>query len=315
MPKTVEITVPSKDSKALARQLQDALDSIISLRLEEKVSLKPKGDVLTIEVTDKGLPELMRILSGKGIGTDSNSSISTSQPLSIITKDDNLNVLTDSNESTWEETEQTLARESNATWNMLAVMFAGGAIAALGIGTNALHLVIGAMVIAPAFEPILRPALAMVAKSGMGKKSFVIFLKVYAALLLGAIAAALFVNWYGGISPFGSEASYIGSFNLTEYWSKITLVSVIVSALASIAGVLLVLSNRSVLTAGVMIALALIPAVALFGVGLVNLDISLMMSSGLRWLVDVLLVFASGLGIFYYKKHRLHRRTMLPENR
>lgn len=109
-----------------------------------------------------------------------------------------------------------------------------------------------------------------------------------------------------------SEASYLPAGVLVSYWSTITASSVIVSAGASAAGALLIATHRSVLTAGVMIALALIPSASVAAMALVAGNPDLAVKGLLRWSIDAALVAVlSGL-VFLWKRHRVQRRNMIP---
>lgn len=70
------------------------------------------------------------------------------------------------------------------------------------------------------------------------------------------------------------------------------------SAAAGPAGAPLVNANRAVLTAGVMVALALVPGAALVGLGIVAGDGVLFRDGAVRWLHDVLIVVAVGTAAF-----------------
>jgi ABC-type protease/lipase transport system fused ATPase/permease subunit len=87
---------------------------------------------------------------------------------------------------------------------------------------------------------------------------------------------------------------------------------VVVSALAAIAGALLVVSHRSVLTAGVMIALALVPAAALIPVALIGGDATRAGWAALRWSTEAALVLGGRVGgCWRGKRHRDGRQRML----
>lgn len=311
MPRTVEVTLPSEASDALLEDIQGQAEGIISLQINRQASMKPKGDVVTIGVSNDQLAPLMLMLKKHGIGKTSRTSVSTSRPISVISKSSHQQIITDSNESTWEEMDQTIAKESNVNINVLLLMFLAGGIAAYGIATNALHLVIGAMVIAPAFEPVFRISLGIISRSTSWRNGLNDALKAYAALIAGAAVAAL-LNPQLSEKAFGGTSSYLSSFVLLDYWSQVTASSVVVSALAAVAGALLIVTNRSVLTSGVMIALALVPATALVGVGLVQLDFELMGAAALRAVIDVVLVLLVGLIVLGWKRSRTQRRSMLP---
>ncbi|MBW3558082.1 MAG: hypothetical protein KY454_14195 [Actinobacteria bacterium] len=57
-------------------------------------------------------------------------------------------------------------------------------------------------------------------------------------------------------------------------------------------------ANRAVLTAGVMVALAVVPGAALVGLGIVAGDRVLFRDGPVQWLHDVLIVVAVGTAAF-----------------
>lgn len=310
MPRTVEIVTPSSRTELLLAELNQ-FPGVASLKVQHGVSLKPRGDVTTVQLTNRALPDFMRLLDSLGIGQESGTSIATSSPLSIVSPSDNSAIVDDSSEATWEEAEQTLVKESDATLNTLALMALAGTIATIGIATNAVHIVIGAMVIAPGFQPLLQIPLGIVARTGSWKRGLIMSAKLYAALLLGAAATALLLQ--GTTSgAFGSQITYLESYELISYWRSITVPSILASAAAGLAGALLVSTQRSILTSGVMIALALIPAASLIAIATATTDLSLLRDASLRWLIDVALVIAAGLIVFEWKRLRTHRRSILP---
>lgn len=314
MPRKVEVTVPPRSTKSLISDIEK-LKEVISLRVYAGVSHKPKGDLIVIEITDKTLPRLIKLFAERDIGNTPDTSFSTSQPLSIISKSSNDLILTDTNESNWEEAEQTIAKESNPTINLLLLMFIAGAIAVYGIATNALHLVVGAMIIAPGFAPLLRISLGIAARSrDTWRRGLRSSAKTYAVLIFGAMTAYAFIRILNPEMAFGAQSTYLSSYELLNYWSSVTAVSVIVSGLAGIAGALLVATNRSVLTAGVMIALALVPSAALVGVGLASMNSDILWPSLLRFLIDVGLVIAAGLAVLKIKGKIIHKRALLPSD-
>src|SRR5690606_12749644 len=92
-------------------------------------------------------------------------SLTTTEPVSTFTPGSIPAIVRDTSESTWEEMELLIGKESNMTINALLLMGISGILAALGLATKAVHFVIGAMAIAPGFEPIVRISLGTVAKS------------------------------------------------------------------------------------------------------------------------------------------------------
>ncbi len=88
-------------------------------------------------------------------------------------------------------------------------MAVAGAIAAAGIATNALHLVIGAMVIAPGFEPLLKISLGIAAAGTGWKRGARQTGAAYGVLVVGALVAAPTLRATGITLP-ADEGAYLG---------------------------------------------------------------------------------------------------------
>lgn len=308
MPRTVQVTVPSRQTDQLIVEIRQ-VPGLIGLRVQREISVQPPGDVITIELVNRSLHSLVRLLERHGVGTEPGGSITTSEPASVVSSSLVQAIVRDSSESTWEEMEIVVGKESNMTVNALLIMAISGILAAIGIATNALHIVIAAMVIAPGFEPISRLSLGAVSGSSAWRRGLTDTALGYMALLGGAIAATLVLQALGK-SPLGGESTYLPTGVLISYWTNITTSSLIITAVAGIAGAILIATNRSVLTAGVMIALALVPAAAITGMALVSGEFSLALKSLLRWLIEVAFVAGfSGL-VFLWKRIRVQQRRM-----
>jgi uncharacterized membrane protein len=236
--------------------------------------------------------------------------MTTSDPLCVISNANLSEIVNDTSESIWEEMEILIGKESNMSANALIVMAISGFLAVVGIATNALHIVIAGMVIAPGFEPISRISLGVASKSNAWKRGISNTAAGYGALLAGAIFATMVLNT-SGIPPILGKSSYLPAGSLLYYWSNITMSSVAISSAAGIAGALLIATNRSVLTAGVMIALALIPSFSIFGMAIMSGEIILAGQSLLRWSIDVIIVISFSLLVFSWKRFRVHKRRML----
>lgn len=308
MPRSVQITVPSDRTDPLVAEIKN-ISGLISLSVQRGVSVHPPGDVVSAEVSTPALHALMRLLDRQGLSTSAASSTRTSQPLSVVAASQAGMIAGDSSEATWEEMELTIARESNMTADGLLLMASAGVVAVIGISTDALHLVVGAMVIAPGFEPISRIALGAVAGSGTWRRGVAHTAQGYLVLTLAAWVTALVLRAIG-VPPLGGEAAYLPAGVLTSYWSSITAPGLLVSTVAGATGGLLIAANRSILTAGVMIALALVPAAALAGMALSVGDLALFGKGLLRWFIEALIVGLASALVFAWKRARVQRRKM-----
>jgi uncharacterized membrane protein len=310
MPRTVHISLPAQQADELIAEIRD-LDGLIGLRLQRGISIQPPGDVLTIEVTNRALHEVMQRLAARGIGRTAAASITTSEPKSVISAPHVEAITRDSSDATWEEMELMMGKESNMTGNGLALMTICGILATIGIATNALHIVLSAMLIAPGFEPITRIGLGTVTRSAAWRRGLADTLKGYAALVLGAAGTTLALLALGK-EPLGGEATYLPAGVLISYWTTMTLPSLLVTVVASIAGAVLIATNRSVLTGGVMVGLALIPAATIGSMALVAGEARIGGQALLRWLVEAGCVGLFAIVVFALKKRRVQKRQMLP---
>lgn len=307
MPRVIEVSVPSEQTDRLVAELRNR-DDVLGLRLQRGVSLKPPGDIVTISTMTRSMYSLMPILDAYRVGTDSGTNLTTSEPVSLVAPSALDRLPGDESEGTWEEIETAIGKESNATINSLATMAISGFLAAIGLATNALHLVIAAMLIAPGFEPLIRISLGFILKSLAWRRGLVQTAKTYAALLTGALVAAIIVR-LNGTSPTGEEeATYLPPNVLVDYWTSFSLTTLLITFVAGMAGAVLVAANRSVLTAGVMVALALVPGATLVMSGLVSGDIDIATRGALRWAHDFVIVVAAAALVFWWKQTQKHRR-------
>lgn len=302
MPRRVEVVLPSSRSEELLAAL-GKLEGVLALRRLRDASLRPAGDLVSAEVTSAALPQLMRMLDERKIGGSAETLVVTSQPTSLLVTPREA-VSRDRSEATWEEMDAILARESNMTINGVWLMASAGAIAAAGVTSSALYLVVAAMLIAPGFEPLVRISLGAVTRSAGWWSGVVDTLKGYVALVAGALTATLLMGALG-LTP--SRAAHLPGAILPS-WTSLSTSGVLVAIVAGSAGAVLIDAARSVLTAGVMVALALIPSAALVGFGVATGDGDLALRGGLRWASEAALVTMSAALVFWWKRRRVHRR-------
>ena len=308
MSRVVEVSLPNTDCDRLVPRIEK-LEGLIGLRLQRNISVKPPGDVLAVELVNSAMTPFLNLLEEEGLLFDEKVSISTSEPKSVISKSASKSLLSETHETNWEEALKGLLHDSNMTINSQIIMLFAGIVAAIGICTNSIHVVVGAMVIAPGFEPVSRLSLGLVTSHRDWKNAVVDILKGYAALIAGGfIGAAIFMFLGKDLIP--GTSTYLSAGSLINYWTSITAPSIIVSIVAALAGGLIIVSNKSVLTAGVMIALALIPTASLLGICILEGNYTLAAKAGIRLLIDMLIVAVfSGL-VFFLKRKTTQKRDM-----
>jgi hypothetical protein len=310
MARVVEIVVPPHETEALVAEARAALEDLVGLQVSHGGSHQPPGDVVTLTVTNRSLYRLMRILERRGVGTEPGRSITISEPAALVSQPQRDAIENDHLDVGWEEMDFTIMRESTMRMNGLLVMGGAGVLAAVGIASGALHLVIAAMVIAPGFEPLTRIALGLVARSAVWRPGLRDTARGYGALLAGALLGAVFMHGQG--EPLLTAGrDYLASEALIRHWIDFSPKSLLIAAVAGSTGAILIANNRSVLTAGVLIAHSLIPPVAVAGAALVAGNFELAATSGLRWALEATVVVVTGLLVFSWKRAAIQKRGMM----
>lgn len=290
MPRSVTISIPRDRSDALVEELS-SLEGVVSLTRQRRASIIPPGDLVAVDVVNSSISPLFDVLSRHGAGTDDAVSVTTTEPLAVVSASSSSALARDPATTSFEEVEATLERESNMRANKVAAMATAGAIATVGLLTGSVHVVVGAMVIAPGFEPFVKVAFRVTGRGRSFGRAFTDIAAGWSALFAGALAAALVLRG-SGISATTPSASYLDGSDLLAYWRELTGSATTTAVLAAAAGTVLVVASRAVLTGGVMIALALVPGAALAAIGLVDGDLALAADGALRWAHDAAIVTA-----------------------
>jgi hypothetical protein len=305
MARSIRITLSPSMTQGLIAELRK-VPGLVGMALQPGAALSPPGDVLIVDSTTRALPGVMRVLEDKGVLRDPASTVTTSEPESTVSASAKNLLVTDSSDASLEEMEYMIARESNMTVNGMLLMMFAGVIATIGLLSGAVHLVIGAMVIAPGFEPLSRVGLGIVGRSAAWRRGLVHTFKGYAVLIAASALTALLYR----LLATPPSSPYQMPDALVPYWSTVQPSSLVVSLIAGTGGALLIATHRSVLTAGTMIGLGLIPAAALVGIGAVALDASLVARGLLRLSLEMALVVMTAVVVFGWKRARLHRRRL-----
>lgn len=305
--RSIGLTVPERFTDAMLAELRDC--GPLAIRLQRGGSIEPVGDVIELEITDHSLGEVMRIADRYGLGDEDGVTMTTSTPSSIINA--RYEALTrESQSTTWEELELSIGEDSTMTPDRVLVMGIAGLITGLGIVTGTVHAVIGAMVIAPGFQPFSRFVLGLVTGSSAWRGGLTDVLRAYGALLVGATVAGVLTMVLGESALDAGDDTYLAASDLVAFWTNVTWHGVAVSAVAAVCGGLLIAIDRTVLTAGVMVALALVPTAALVPMSLLAGEAGLAAAAAGRFGIEVVLVLAGSASVFTYKRASDRRRPV-----
>lgn len=304
MPRTIQATVDSDITDELLARL-GSIEGVTGLLVHHGASVQPQGDVIVVQATNEASRAVLERLSE--LDADRLQSIESMEPSSRIAREYQNGLDRESNETIWEEMASLLRRDTNLSANYLLLMFLSGMIAAVGLWTDTVHIVVGAMVIAPGFEPLLRIPFGLIGGPRVLASRGVLSSVVgYLLLVLGAAVAA---HLLAAVDP--SRSADLHSREWVGYWSQVTATGVLTAIIGGAAGAVVVTAQRPVLSVGVMIALALIPSASLIGMGLAFGDPILAGQAFTRWAVETLCVISAGGIVLGAKQILVHRRRAL----
>lgn len=307
MHRTFTVAVPPAATDELAGGLA-ALDEVVAVSVVRGVSVKPPGDVVIVHLLNRGADAVLRLVAEAG--RPGPVSAATAELASVIDPAHARAVADDVDEAVWEEMETGLRHQGRVTPNFVALMAAGGAVAAAGLvsdGTPQAVALVAAAVIAPGFEPVAKVPVGLVlGRRGVVWRGVVSTVVGYATLVLAAGLTFLALQAVGGTGAeeFAANPEVVRLGNPTAK-------DVAVSAAAALAGAVMVAAYRRSVIAGPLIALVLVHAAAAVGVGLAcgRLDLA---GFGLQRLgLDMALVVGIGAAVFAVKQAAVHRRRPL----
>ena len=305
MPRIIEIALSSEKTEPLLEGL-DGLDGVVGIAVQRSASLRPKGDILTIQATNEATRSVLRIVSD--LQVLDGGSVQSSEPRSLISRPYQNGIDRESNETIWDDMAFTLRKETNVSANYASLMTLSGAVAAVGLWTDTVHIVVGAMVIAPGFVPLLRIPFGWIAgPRAMSSRGLLSTAVGYLAMAAGA---ALMFWILHAVDP--TRSAGLNARSWIQYWSRVTGPSTVLAFVAGAAGAFVVAAQRAVLSAGVMIALALIPSMSIAGMALAAGNLSLAHRALERWGIEAGAVIVSS-GLVLTAKHLFvhQRRTAL----
>lgn len=306
MPRLIQIATSAEKANAVLRNVS-RIDGILGVSRQTGASIVPAGDIVTIQVTNDTSRKVFAELEKLGI--QDQGTILTSDLKSLLNSNHQKEIDNESNETVWEEMASMLQQDTNVTFNFLALMFLAGAIAATGLWVDKIHIVIGAMVIAPAFEPLLRMPFGLISRSrATAASGAVATVTGYAATITGAALALVLLRFF---DPGALAGTHLEARSWVRYWSTFTSPGIIASVFGAAAGAVVVCGLRSVLTTGVMVTLSLIPSISIIGMAIATADMSLAGKGLVRWLVDAALVISMSAIVLGLKAVFLHRRRSM----
>lgn len=307
MHRTINISLPSADSQRLCDDLA-VLETVVGVSLAKGNSIKPPGDVITVDVLNRGADDVLKLV--RAASEKHELSVTTHEAASFIDPKQSKAIEDDVDEAIWEEMETGLRHHGRIGRNYLYLMALGGAICSVGLISEPAPQAItfaAAGIIAPGFEPLAKIPLGIVLGRwhvvGRGALSSL----VGYAVLIAAAALVMFILLQTG----SVEIEELVKNPEIKHIAHPTLKELIVSGAAAFAGVLIIATYRRSVIAGALIGLVVIPAAASIGAGIAAGEQHVIYNGFERLGIDVLFIVIAGLLVFRLKQVFVHQRKPL----
>ncbi len=260
----LRIVVPSYETDHVVDLLEHT-PSAVNLILLPGAARKPEGDVILVDVAREDASIVISDL--RELEVDREGSIAMENIDSQISESairaEKAAAGLPSDAVVWEEVESRTSENVELSASFLAFMALAMLIAAVGILTDQLILIIGAMVVGPEFGPIAGFSVAIVQRQmEVAKRSF---LALAVGFPLGITLTFLFTLLLDALDLIPEDFSQSGH-PFTTFISSPDEFSVIVAAFAGVAGILSLTNAKSGALVGVLISVTTIPAAANIGV-------------------------------------------------
>jgi uncharacterized hydrophobic protein (TIGR00271 family) len=262
----VRVVVPENETAGLLAALEQRL-AVHNIIVLAGVARRPDGDLLQFDVASEATNEILAFL--RSCDLHRNGSITIDRiDMALSDSAELAEELApgDSNEAViWEEVESRVRGDSSITVTYLALMTVAVLIAAVGILLDSTVLIVGSMVVGPDFGPLSGVILGLhrkrFARAGTAARTLTVG---FVAGIVLSIALVVCVRVFGRV-PDG----YLSGIRpATSFISKPDGWSVIIAALAAIAGTLSLIEAKAGPMVGVLISVTTVPAAANVAVAL-----------------------------------------------
>jgi uncharacterized hydrophobic protein (TIGR00271 family) len=205
----------------------------------------------------------------------------------------------------WEEVESRTSESVELSFSFLAFMVLATGIAAVGILTDSVILIIGAMVVGPEFGPLAGLCVAVVQRRRHLAMRSLVATAVGFATAIAATAVGT-----AALRALGGAPDDLGGHPATLFISSPDHYSVLVALLAGVAGMLSLSTSKSGALIGVLISVTTIPAAANIGVALAYGDGAEAAGAAAQLGLNLLCIVAAGVATLALQRRFFRRRAV-----
>jgi len=256
----VRIVTPSDRTEGLVAVL-GSVPNLVNLVVLPGVARSPEGDVVMVDVPTESANHVVALLRARGVDRVGSVTIERSGTmLSHSARAAEANAPGESSEAVvWAEVRTRALDETSFTASFAVMLILATLIAAVGILTDSIILVIGAVVIGPEYGPLIGLSFALFDRDWRSARRAARTLSL--GLTIAVVATFVFIEIVDllGRTP---DLYSAGVRPLTQFISHPDGWSVVVAVLAAFAGTISTTQARSTALVGVFISVTTIPAAA-----------------------------------------------------
>ena len=294
----------------LARRTLDALDrspTVLNVVHLADAARRPRGDLIQCDVPREHASLLLAELRELGVEETGTITVETSESAlgQLAQRATRIARGAPADAVVWEEVEERTSESAELSGSFVAFMVLATLIAAVGILTDSLILIIGAMVVGPEFGPLAGVCVAVVQRRLPLARRSLVALAVGFGVAIGATILGTLILRAVGTAPDELSAELHPA---TLFISEPSTWSVIVALLAGVAGVLSLTTAKSGALIGVLISVTTIPAAANVGVAAAYGDWGEFTGALVQLVINVLSILVAGIATLALQRAAYRRR-------
>jgi uncharacterized hydrophobic protein (TIGR00271 family) len=304
----LRIVVPSYQAEH-ALDLLNATPSVCNLIYLERAARRPEGDVILCDVAREDASVIISDLRELDIDREGSIAMETvdSQVSDAAVGAEKAAVGLPSDGVVWEEVETRTSENVELSTSFLAFMVLAMLIAMVGILTDQLILIIGAMIVGPEFGPIAGLCVAAVEKRrDLFKRSLTALAVGFPLGVTVTFLVVLATNALGLMPDSFSQQGH----PFTAFISSPNGWSFLVAYLAGMAGVISLTSAKSGALIGVLISVTTIPAASNIGVAAALGDWHEWVGAIEQLSLNLVAIMLAGIGTLFVQRRLYLRRRL-----
>jgi uncharacterized hydrophobic protein (TIGR00271 family) len=304
----LRIVVPSYQAEHTLDLLRHT-PSVVNLIYLPRAAQRPEGDVILCDVAREDASVIISDLRELDIDREGSIAMETidSQISEAAVAAEKASAGLPSDAVVWEEVEARTSENVELSASFLAFMVLAMLIAMVGILTDQLILIIGAMIVGPEFGPIAGLCVAAVERRrDLLKRSLAALAVGFPFGITVTFAATLLLDAVGLVPDDFSQAGH----EFTAFISSPDQWSFIVAYLAGTAGVLSLTSTKSGALVGVLISVTTIPSAANIGLAAALGDWEEWIGAMEQLSLNLCAILLAGVGTLFLQRRLYVRRRV-----